>query len=452
MFRALRRRALGVARASSLLPAAPPPHAGGRPPGGRPTPLHVRSVRALRRHNPFRVLQQHRNFRLFWIGQTLSLIGTWMQGMGEGWLALELTNNAARVTAVAAVASLPVLLLSLHVGVLVDRADKLRIVRMTQSAMLLQALTLWWLSWRGELTYPLLLALAGANGLFAAVEIPARQAMIVDLVGREDLREAIALNSSGFNLARVIGPAAGAFVAATLGMSWCFFVNALSYFAVLWGLFLIQLPPWRKVAAVVSPFEGIKQGLRYIAGTRDVFAIMLLVTVFSVFGVPYLTLMPVVARDVLGLGADGYGLLLASVGVGGLTGALFLAAVGPRVPRGRLLMTSALVYGTLLTAFALVRRPGIAYPVLFGAGFTMILNSAIANGMLQSLVPDGLRGRLMAVYSLVVVGLGQVVGAILAGEVAKTVGADWAIGGAAVAALGFTAWAIWRYPGVRALS
>ena len=411
----------------------------------RATPLHIRSIRTLRRNNPFRVLGEHRNFRLFWFGQTLSLIGTWMQVMAQGWMALELTNNAARVTAVTAIGSLPILLLSLHAGVLVDRADKLKIVKIAQTMMLLEALALWYFTWTGTLTYPLLLALAFANGLFSAVEIPARQAMMIDLVGRDDLRSAIALNSSGFNLARIVGPGIGAFVIATFGIAWCFFANSLSYFAVLVGLFMIRLPPWLSTARTSSPFEGIKEGLRYIVRSREMFAIMQLVTVFSIFGTPYLTLMPVVARDQLGLGPDGYGLLLACVGIGGLSGALFLAAVAQRVRRGRLLVYSSIGFSLLLMMFAVVRSPAVAYGLLLFTGFTMIFNGALSNGMMQSLVPDVLRGRLMAVYSLVVVGVGQVVGAFVAGAVARAIGVSWAIGGGAAIILVYSLWAGWYY-------
>jgi MFS family permease len=317
--------------------------------------------------------------------------------------------------------------------------------------VLVEATLLWWCTWSGRITYPLLVALALFGGLCSAVEIPARQAMMVDLVGREDLREAIALNSSGFNLARIVGPAIGALVIRSFGLAWCFAANALSFVAVLVGLFLIRLPPWAAMAPVRSPMEGIREGLAYIRGTREVFALIQLVAVFSVLGIPYLSLMPVVARDLLGMGASGYGLLLTSVGVGGLTGALTLAAVAQRVRRGRLLMLSSTAYALLLVAFSLVRTPSLAYPVLLCTGFTMILNGALSNALLQHLVPDELRGRLMAVYSLIVVGAAQVFGAFAAGAIARAVGVDWAIGGGAAIMLGYVLWAQVRYPEVAEL-
>jgi MFS family permease len=404
---------------------------------------------AVRSLNPFRVLAVHRNFRLFWTGQTLSLIGTWMQTMAQGWLALELTDNAFLVGLVGAVGSLPILLLSLHAGVLVDRSDKLRLVRTAQSLMLAEASALWWFTWSGRITIGWLLGLAYLSGMFSAVEIPARQSLIVELVGREDLHDAIALNSSGFNLARIVGPGIAAAVIAGAGLAWCFALNAASYLAVLAGLFLIRLPERAPPVATLDPSDGIRQGLRYMVRTREVAVLMGMVAMFAVLGTPYLTLMPVVARDLLHTGAAGYGVLLACVGIGGLTGALFLAAVGGRVRRGRLLVVSSLAFAALLLVFSLVRSPRVAGGVLLLAGITMILNSALSNGILQAIVPDELRGRLMAVYSLVVVGLSQVVGSFVAGAVARAVGVEWAIGGGAVLLLAYATYVFWRYPETR---
>jgi len=183
--------------------------------------------------NPIRVLVEHRNFRLFWIGQTVSLIGTWMQQVGQGWLALQLSNDAFIVGLVSAAGSLPVLLFSLYAGVFVDRLNKLRIVTIAQILLSAEAAVLWWAVWSGRINIPLLVGLAGINGLISAVEIPARQSLIVELVGREDVVDAVALNSGGFNLARIIGPSIAAAVIAGAGLAWCFGINALSYIAVI---------------------------------------------------------------------------------------------------------------------------------------------------------------------------------------------------------------------------
>ena len=409
--------------------------------------------------NPFRVLAEHRNFRIFWLGQTLSLMGTWMQQMAQQWLALELTNRAAFVTWARLMGALPVVLFSFLAGAVADRRDKLRLVFVAQALLLCEASTFWWFTWSGHVTIVVVFALALANGLFSAFEIPARQAMMVELVGRDDLHDAIALNSSGFNLARIVGPALGALVIGTLGLAWCFGFNALSYLAVLVGLSMITRPGGavveRKSATVRHAVREIRQeigeGLRYIGRTSPINQLMLLVVVFSVGSVPYLALMPVMARDVLGLGPGGYGGLLTAVGVGGLAGALFVASVGQRIPRGRLLRVSSLALPVILIAFSFVERPLLAYPVLLLAGAMMILNSALANGILQSLVDDAYRGRLMAVYSFVVVGLGEVVGSGLSGPIADRVGADWTIRGAAILMGAYVAWAYWRRRELRKL-
>lgn len=414
----------------------------------QPAPTPASTAASL---NPFKTLQRHRNFRLFWFGQTLSLIGTWMQTMAQGWLALELSNSAFIVGLVAAAQSLPVLLFSLHAGVVVDRTDKLRLVRIAQTLLALEATALWWFTWSHHITIGWLLALATTNGMISAFEIPSRQSLVIELVGRDDLPGAIALNSSGFSLARVVGPSIGAIVIAKLGIAWCFGVNAASYITVLIGLFLVRLPEWIPPEHLTSPVEGIREGIAYMRGTPAIAALMRFVTVYSIFGVPYLTLMPVVARDQLGLGADGYGALLACVGIGGVTGALTLAATADRFRRTTLLAIASYAFASLLIAFSLVRRASFEYPLLLGVGFMMILNNATANSTLQHLVPNELRGRLMAAYSFVVVGLSSVIGSLVAGSVAHAIGVSWAIGGGGAIMLVYTYWAFEREPELRSV-
>lgn len=402
--------------------------------------------------NPFRVLATHRNFRLFWIGQTLSLVGGWMQGMAEGWLALELTNDPLLVALIPVATSIPILLFSLPGGVLVDRSNKHRLVLGAQAALLAQATLLWLVTWTGHITIESLLGFAFVAGLIVAVEIPARQSLMIDLVGRDDLRDAIALNSSGFNLARIVGPAFAAAIVASLGIAWCFFVNAVSFLAVLIGLVLMRLPPWTKPAGPTrSPTEGIREILRYLRADRSMRLLVEIVTTVSVLGFPFLALMPVLARERLGLGAGGYGVMLSMVGVGGLTGALALAALGHRVRRGTTLAVSTVAFAILLVVLSVCRIPLAAYVVLFAAGFAMIISNATANALLQVLSPDQFRGRLMAVYSIMVVGMPQVLGASVAGLLARAVGAHWTVAGGAVLMLGYCAYIQWRHPELRAL-
>jgi MFS family permease len=395
--------------------------------------------------NPFRVLHAHRNFRLFWIGQTISLIGTWMQQVGQGWLALQLSNSAFIVGLVSAAGSLPVLFFSLYAGVIVDRRDKLRLVKIAQVLLALEAAVLWWAVWAGWITIPLLVFLAAVNGLISAVEIPARQSMIVDLVGRDDVVDAIALNSGGFNLARIVGPSIAAAVIATVGLAWCFAINALSYIAVIGCLAAIHLPKFVPAETIVAAREGFRQGIAYIRSRRDVTGIMWLIAVYSIFGFQYLSMMPVIARDVLHTGASGYGFLLTLVGLGALSGALSLAALSSRFRRGKLFRVSAFSFALLLLVFSFIRVKEIAGPILIFTGMMMMVNGALANGILQSLVPDELRGRVMAAYVFVYVGFTPI-GSLIAGIVSHAIGVQWAIGGGAVIMLGFALWAFWKFP------
>ncbi|MEQ1690905.1 MAG: MFS transporter [Gemmatimonas sp.] len=408
---------------------------------------------AARSRNPFRVLAEHRNFRLFWVGQTLSLVGSWMQTMALGWLSLQLSNSAFVVGLVASVGAIPVVLFSMHAGALVDRADRLKVVRITQSVFLAQAVILWLLTWTGHATIGVLLVLAFVQGLATAIEVPARQSMIIQLVGREDLQPAIALNSSGFNLARIVGPAVGGLVIHRYGIAWCFGVNALSFVAVLWGLLLIQLPP------VPSAFSGERLRNVIAAATRDAIAglrhldqpgvvrdLLALVTVGAIFGAPFITLMPVIARDRLGLDAGGYGVLLAFLGVGGLIGALTIAGPATHWSRGRVTRTTGLLFPVLVILLAFTTNARVAEWLLFAIGVVMIMFNALTNGILQLRVPEEFRGRLMAFYSLVFVGLSQAIGAFAVGAVARAVGVEWAIGASAMLTLCFAVWTFVRSP------
>ena len=411
---------------------------------------YISRVDTLARTNPFRPLT-HRNFRIFWGGQTLSLIGTWMQAVGEGWLALQLSNSALMVGVVAGASALPVLLLSLYGGVVADRNDKLKLVRIAQTLLLLEASTLWWFTAFNHLTIHWLIALATINGTISAFEIPARQSFIVELVGREDLVDAIALNSAGFNLARVIGPSIAAIVIGTLGPKWCFGLNAMSYLAVLAGLFMLHVPAYQGVDTGTSPVEGLLEGFRYMRDAPLIRVMIKVVGVTAIFGLPFLAMMPVVARNVLHAGAGGYGILLACVGLGALMGALSLAALGQRIPRGKLYMWATYAFSLSVVLFSLMHTLAAAAIVLVIVGFTMMLIGALANGLLQSIAPDELRGRVVSAYIFVSVGLVPI-GSFLSGALAKTVGVEWTLGGCAVIVLLYATWAFARYPALRTVS
>src|SRR5215203_1607814 len=398
--------------------------------------------------NPLRVLQVHRNFRLFWIGQTVSLIGTWMQQVAMGWLALQLSDSAFIVGLVSAAGSLPILMFSLYAGVLVDRRDKLRLVTVAQVLLAVTAAVLWWLVWSHHINISSLVILALANGLISAIEIPARQALIVELVGREDIVDAVALNSGGFNLARIIGPSVAAAVIAGAGLAWCFGINALSYTAVIGCLVAINLPKFIRSDRPVDALTEFKAGVEYIRSRREVMGLFGVIAVYSVFGFQYLTLMPVIARDVLHTGASGYGVLVTFVGIGAVCGAITLAALSARVRRGKLFTMSAFTFATLTILFSFVNVRSVAAGVLLFLGLTMLINGALANGILQSVVPDERRGRVMAAYVFVYVGFTPI-GSLLAGAIARVTTVQWAIGTGGLVMLLYSGWAFWKFPELR---
>jgi MFS family permease len=398
--------------------------------------------------NPLRVLVEHRNFRLFWIGQTVSLIGTWMQTVGQGWLALQLSNDAFIVGLVAAAGSLPVLLFSLYAGVFVDRLDKLRIVTTAQILLSIQAAVLWWAVWSGRINIPLLVGLAFMNGLISAVEIPARQSLIIELVGRDDIVDAVALNSGGFNLARIIGPSLAAAIIASAGLSWCFGVNAMSYIAVIGCLIAVKLPKFIRIEGRPKALNEFREGIAYIRSRRDVTGLIGVIAVYATFGFNYLTLMPVIARDVLHTNASGYGFLITFVGLGAVFGALTLATLGARVRRGKLFTFSAFTFAALMLLFSFVDDRRIASGVLFFLGLTMLINGALANGILQSVVPDELRGRVMAAFVFFYVGFTPI-GSLIAGALARATSVQWAIGTGALIMLAYSSIAFWKVPELR---
>ncbi len=384
----------------------------------------------------------HRNFRLFFFGQGVSLIGTWMQSVALGWLVLDLTNSPFAVGLNQALRSLGVLVFTLYAGTVVDRVDKRRLIVLTQLLQMGEALTLGVLIWLRALTVWEVMVLATGFGIVNAFDIPARQSFIVELAGRDDLMNAIALNSSMFNAARIVGPAVAGVLIGVAGTAACFFLNGVSYIAVLGGLLAMRLPPFRRAPAVGSAWDGFRGGVGFIAGNRTVLVLVVLVAVFSVFGFPFLVLMPVFARDVLQTGARGYGALMASVGAGAMLGALALALAGRRVSQGRTLLASAAAFSILLGVFTLTRSLATALVVLALTGCAMIVTTALSNTILQTIVPDELRGRVMAFYAFVFVGMAPL-GAFQAGFVAEHVGAPRSVAAGAlvcVLAVGYVAW------------
>jgi len=391
----------------------------------------------------------HRNFRLFFIGQGISLVGTWMQNVGEGWLILTLTNSPFYVGLTAALSSLGVLLFSLYAGVIADRADKRRFIIFMQLAFMLEALTVAILVWTHVVAVWQVLLLATILGIASGFDIPMRQSFIVEMVGKDDLMNAIALNSSLFNGARVIGPAIAGFLIGAVGIAWCYFLNSVSYIAVIAGLLMMQLPPRPPRPQTASAWTGFREVLSYLRGDRRLRVLMMLTAILSVFGFPYISMMPVFARDVLHRGATGYGALTSSIGIGAVIGALGVALTSGRIRRrGRLMLIGGTAFGVLLILFAASRALALAMALLALAGCAMIVNNSITNTMLQTTAPDHLRGRIMGFYSFVFVGMAPF-GAFLFGVVAEHVGVPvtLASGGAIVAVS--VALAGWMVPELR---
>jgi len=378
----------------------------------------------------------HHNFRLFFIGQGISLIGTWMQNVGEGWLILSLTNSPFYVGLTSALSSLGVLLFSLYAGVIADRTDKRRFIIFMQVAFMLEAFTVSILVWTGVVQVWQVLLLATLLGIASAFDIPMRQSFVVEMVGKDDLMNAIALNSSLFNGARVIGPAIAGLLIGAVGIAWCYFLNGLSYIAVIAGLLMMRLPPRPPPAQTASAWTGFREVLMYLRTDRRLRVLMVLTAILSVFGFPYISMMPVFARDVLHRGAEGYGVLLSAIGIGAVIGALAIALYSARIrARGRLMLIGGTAFGILLMLFAASRSLGLSIALLGLAGCAMIVNNALANTLLQTAAPDHLRGRIMGFYSFVFVGMAPL-GAFLFGVVAEHVGVPVTLaGGGAIVAV-----------------
>jgi MFS family permease len=401
------------------------------------------------RLSPFAALH-HRNFRIFWMGQTVSLIGTWMQSLAQGWLVLQLTDSAFWVGLVGFAGSLPILLFTLPAGVYVDRADKQRLVMRCQALLALQATLLTVLTATGWVRPWHVALLATAAGLINSIEIPARQSFIIELVGRDDLTNAIALNSSSFNATRILGPAIAGLLVAHVGLAVCFALNAFSYAAVLASLARLRLVTVTHPPAESRALERFREGMRFVRGDRRVRALVLCTAFLSLFGFPVVVLLPVFARDVLRVGADGLGVMSACLGIGAVSAALGLAALAPRVRRGRLVSLAAPSFGLAIIAFAAMRWLPGALACLGFVGFAMVLNNAATNTLLQSLVPDALRGRVMSLWTTVFVGFAPL-GALAMGWLAGRTGAPAAAAlGGGLAALA-TGWTLLRAPEVRAL-
>jgi MFS family permease len=391
---------------------------------------------------------QHRDFRLFWGGQLVSLIGTWMQSVGQAWLVLELTNSPFKLGLLSALQFAPMLFFAVVAGALTDRLPKRRLIIGTQLALLLQAFTLSALVWTGLVRYWHLAVLATLLGVVNTVDMPARQSFIAEMVSRESLMNAIALNSAVFNAARVVGPAVAGLLVARYGAALAFFLNGLSFIAVVAALVRIRAEGQPRPREGATMGGDIREGVAYALRTPRIALILALLMPVSLFVMNFNVLVPLFARDVLHQGAHGFGLLMAALGTGSLVGAVAVALAGRTRPRLRVIVVAAVVTTAATVAMAPVRSFHLAAAVLFLIGCGSIVFMTSCNTTLQMIAPDALRGRMMSLYTLVFAGVTPF-GSFLMGTVAEHLGVSAAFltAGGAGLVLVVAVLVVWRMVG-----
>ena len=391
---------------------------------------------------------RHRNFRLFAAGQLISMTGTWVQLVAQSWLVYRLTGRATLLGLVGFAGHFPVFLLAPIGGALADRFERRRIIVVTQAVSMVLAFVLAALTLGGIVREWHIVALAAGLGIIHAFDIPARQSFLVEMVGREDLINAIGLNSSLFNGARMAGPAVAGILVAAIGEGWCFLINAISFAAVLVALLAIRVPPLQ-TPAKTSTLSRIREGFAFAARERPVRALLLMLAFLSLTGMPFMVLMPVFADRVLFGGPAAYGILMSAAGMGALSGAIALASKRDVRGLGGWVARAAIGFGSLLAVFSLSRSMWLSVLLLLPIGFTMMLQISSSNTLIQTMVPDALRGRVMSVYSMMFMGMAPL-GALLAGWSADRIGAPRTvlIGGTACAAA--AAIFRWSLPRLRA--
>ncbi|MFK7850380.1 MAG: MFS transporter [Akkermansiaceae bacterium] len=368
----------------------------------------------------------HRNYRIFFGGQVISLIGTWLQSTAEGWLVYELSGSTVALGAIRLAHMLPFALLALWGGIVADRVSKRKILLFTQSASMLLALLLALLVFLGIIEVWHVALIAIGLGITNAFDVPTRQAFVIELVGKKDLINGIALNSSMFNLARVVGPALAGVLIGIVGMAGCFLINGLSYIAVLFGYSILRLPEHEKKIDHPRYFEAIREAFVYIWNDKPIRSVMTLISTFSLFGTSFVVLMPVFAKDILKGDATSFGILMAANGLGALVGGLTLASKARSFNRRTLIYSGLIACCILLALFAISKSFWLSCAILVCSGFFMIIFFATANTATQLRSPDKLRGRIMGFYALSFLGTSSI-GSLISGWLAKIYGAPTTI-------------------------
>jgi MFS family permease len=420
---------------SSATPDSPPNSAtSASPPGKNRLPVTLRAL-------------QHRNFQLFFSGQLISLIGTWMQTVAQSWLVYRLTGSSLLLGSVGFASQFPVFLVAPLGGIVADRWNRQKVVIGTQTASMVLAFVLALLTLAGIIQVWHIFVLAALLGVVNAFDIPGRQAFLVDMVGKEDLMNAIALNSSMFNGARIIGPAIAGVLVAKIGEGWCFFANGVSYIAVIVGLSLMRVRP-SSPPRKASPLAHLLEGFGFVRHTAPIRAILVLLGLVSLVAMPYTVLMPIFADRILHGGARALGILMGATGVGALLGALTLASKTGVRGLGRWVAFGCAGFGTSLILFAFSRDLRLSVAFLLPVGFCMMLQMSSSNTLIQAMVPDHLRGRVMAVYSMMFMGMAPW-GAFFAGALADRVGAPITLSLGGIAAIGGAALFWVRLPKIK---
>jgi MFS family permease len=393
---------------------------------------------------------RHRNYRLFFSGQSISLVGSWMTRIATSWLIYRLTGSALLLGLVGFAGQIPSFLLAPVAGVLVDRWDRHRLLVVTQTLAMVQSAALAVLALAGVINLWHVLALSLFQGVINAFDMPARQSFVVEMVeARADLPNAIALNSSMVNAARLLGPSIGGILIAAVGEGWCFLLDALSYIAVIASLLLMRLPRHeRKVKAGAPILPELKAGWAYVVSSAPIASILVLLTLVSVVGMPYTILMPIVASTVLHGGPHILGFLMGAVGVGALSGAVFLASRRSVLGLGRIVPIATVLFGVGLVGFGLSRHLWLSLPLLVVAGLGFMVQMSASNTLLQTLVDDDKRGRVMSFYSMAFVGTAPF-GSLLAGFVADRIGAPLTVVLSGAGCLLGALWFASRLPSLR---
>jgi MFS family permease len=385
---------------------------------------------ATRRSGMFRALS-HRDFRLFWIGAFLSNVGTWMQAVAQGWLVLLLTNSPFWLGLDAFMATAPAFVFTLAGGVFADLIDRRRLLIFTQVVAGIAALGLATLVWTNVVNRWMVLGFSFVTGCCMALASPSYLAMTYDLVGREDLANAIAMNSTQFQLSRVVGPALAGIAFRFFGLAGCFYANGLSFVAVVASLWMVR-PQHQTGSAAHSVkdrralWADLIEGFRYVRNRPRVSSLLLLSGVNSLFGAPYFTLVPIYARNIFHLGETGLALMMGTAGAGALFGALLVAYLGDFKRKGWLVLGGAFAFGAFITSFALTARLTLSLAFLFGLGFSLVVCVATVNTLLQKLVTDQMRGRVMSMFILSFMGT-MPIGNIAAGTASNHFGPQYTL-------------------------